>query len=470
MTSPTREDREADLLDEAIVAVLAEEIPPGPPPSVALNLAVAGSRPAIGASSTPRRVRSRAFAWWGAASVLLGGVLLWQLLDPRGGVALAEVAEAFHKAKSLQFRILMHGTAHSAGPDAAKWRTVAWIDGSWKAPGFRREVTFDHDGVPWMIETRDEARGITLELRLTQKEATLTDDGPPTAAELRQGLSSNLAMLEDWLQYGQVQQQLGARTLQGRDTVGLRVVYGERKADFWVDRRTRQIVRFQEPTAGEYDPEDDSLPKTAPPPGTEIVSREYGGWIWTDIVYDPPLDTAQYVLTPPEEYKVKRIRHRNPAEKDLLEWLEVFARVRGGMFTDTVNPPFSEDAEAYKKFHGKPADQRTDWEEKFHRDGPQKDDDSEKGDIPLKGGGNSVLVHFSLMHHDTWHYQGKGVRLGDARPAVCWYRPDGASAYRVVYGDLSVRDVAYGDLPKLRRAAETRGAIRSDDRPDDTAQ
>ena len=46
------------------------------------------------------------------------------------------------------------------------------------------------------------------------------------------------------------------------------------------------------------------------------------------------------------------------------------------------------------------------------------------------------------------HYVGKGVELGDADTAVFLYRPKGSDTYRVIYGDLSVKDSAPEDLPK----------------------
>jgi len=49
---------------------------------------------------------------------------------------------------------------------------------------------------------------------------------------------------------------------------------------------------------------------------------------------------------------------------------------------------------------------------------------------------------------------GEDVRLGDASKAVCWWKPAGSSVYRVVYGDLSIRDVAPGDLPPIPWLAE----------------
>lgn len=47
-----------------------------------------------------------------------------------------------------------------------------------------------------------------------------------------------------------------------------------------------------------------------------------------------------------------------------------------------------------------------------------------------------------------WGYAGKGVKLGDAATPIFWYQPKGSETYRVIYGDLSVKDIAPQDLPK----------------------
>ena len=50
----------------------------------------------------------------------------------------------------------------------------------------------------------------------------------------------------------------------------------------------------------------------------------------------------------------------------------------------------------------------------------------------------------------SFRYFGKGVKLGDKDAIVCWYKLKDAkdpNTYRVVYGDLSVKDVAAKDLP-----------------------
>ena len=53
-----------------------------------------------------------------------------------------------------------------------------------------------------------------------------------------------------------------------------------------------------------------------------------------------------------------------------------------------------------------------------------------------------------LQTLESWSYTGEGVKLGDASKAVFWYLPDGSDTYRVIYGDLSVKDVSEENLPK----------------------
>ena len=59
------------------------------------------------------------------------------------------------------------------------------------------------------------------------------------------------------------------------------------------------------------------------------------------------------------------------------------------------------------------------------------------------------FIFFKLLKAENdWHYVGKNVKLGDSESPVCWYRPKDSETYRVIYGDLSVKDVAPANLPK----------------------
>ena len=53
-----------------------------------------------------------------------------------------------------------------------------------------------------------------------------------------------------------------------------------------------------------------------------------------------------------------------------------------------------------------------------------------------------------LETEGKYHYAGKGVKLGDADKVIFWYQPKDSTTYRVIYGDLSVKDVSPENLPK----------------------
>ena len=53
-----------------------------------------------------------------------------------------------------------------------------------------------------------------------------------------------------------------------------------------------------------------------------------------------------------------------------------------------------------------------------------------------------------IMGLENQHYAGNGVKLGEADKAIFWYQPEGSETYRVIYGDLSVKDITPENLPK----------------------
>ena len=53
-----------------------------------------------------------------------------------------------------------------------------------------------------------------------------------------------------------------------------------------------------------------------------------------------------------------------------------------------------------------------------------------------------------LEARSEFQYSGNGVKLGDAEKAIFWYQPKGSETYRIIYGDLSVKDVSAEELPK----------------------
>jgi len=59
-----------------------------------------------------------------------------------------------------------------------------------------------------------------------------------------------------------------------------------------------------------------------------------------------------------------------------------------------------------------------------------------------------MFIRFFNVHGEgQWYYAGDGVKLGDASKAIFWYQPKDSEIWRVIYGDLSVKDVNEEDLP-----------------------
>ncbi len=71
----------------------------------------------------------------------------------------------------------------------------------------------------------------------------------------------------------------------------------------------------------------------------------------------------------------------------------------------------------------------------------------EKTELGMKYA-RGMLFFQALNRQGAWCYTGKGIKLGDADKAVFWYQPQGSKTYRVIHGDLSVKDMAAEDLPK----------------------
>ncbi|HUT24246.1 MAG TPA: hypothetical protein VM492_07900, partial [Sumerlaeia bacterium] len=75
-----------------------------------------------------------------------------------------------------------------------------------------------------------------------------------------------------------------------------------------------------------------------------------------------------------------------------------------------------------------------------------------------------AMFAMQMKPENDFHYAGDGVRLGDAETPICWWKPSAQeaseesktfrtwtpgdpNAYRVIYGDLSIRDVNASQLP-----------------------
>jgi hypothetical protein len=156
-------------------------------------------------------------------------------------------------------------------------------------------------------------------------------------------------------------------------------------------------------------------------------------FVCTDFEFDVVLDKSLFSMEIPEGYSAlpkAALSLTGSTEQDLVETLRVWAEI----ILDGVFPKdFS--TQAYMGDVPKMRELASQHSQEQNR---------EYGLKMARG-----FIFFKLLKAENdWHYVGNGVKLGDAESEVCWYRPDGSETYRVIYGDLSVKDVAPENLPK----------------------
>jgi outer membrane lipoprotein-sorting protein len=214
--------------------------------------------------------------------------------------------------------------------------------------------------------------------------------------------------LPDW-----IRKPLGEKVMDGRRLVGYRLTGRGMILDLWGDPKTGMPVRIE---------------------SSEPANPNQKPRIWSDFVFDADLDESLFSMKPPAGYKVQKLAVTvdvSPAEeKDLIETLRRYARLRGGALPDQL------DVMAFAKLF------QEDWA-KSHpmKDGsPSEEERQEQLNGMLKFVRGLSFAFEQLPRAADAHYAGKGVKVGAADTPVFWYRPGSAKRYRVIYADLSVRE------------------------------
>lgn len=153
---------------------------------------------------------------------------------------------------------------------------------------------------------------------------------------------------------------------------------------------------------------------------------------FTGFEFDEVLDESLFSMDIPEGYSTmpKAMLSLTGAEQDLVEALRQWAEsILEGVFPkDFSSQAFMDDMPKVRKRIAQAKKEGTD-------EGPWK---------MMRG----FMFYKNLKPENDWHYVGKDVKFGDAESPVCWYRPTDSETYRVIYGDLSIKDVAPENLPE----------------------
>jgi hypothetical protein len=326
---------------------------------------------------------------------------------------------------------------------------------TYRLPGLTRSVLRDvwrgggADQSYEDVTITDGVRGRSIELYPEKKQATITDRDPMPASHFKGApFGQFLKILREgnleWVE--RLTLSTGNVVNIFRSTVRDENNDRYRSQDFWIDAKSKRLVaiNFNGSDGEFYNPEKDPLRNN--PVGKDPDPRGWShrGTMLRDIVFDAKVDDSLFSLKAPEGYSVKHERASHVTEQEMLDCLGVFVEFNDRAFPHEAFP-------AHHNFDkkdaalGKPASQQTAIEKKY----VAMSDRYVWMGTPF----DFFRARFSVTNdfvEDSFRYLGKGVKLGEKDRIVCWYKlknAKDANTYRVVYGDLSVKDVAAKDLP-----------------------
>jgi outer membrane lipoprotein-sorting protein len=326
----------------------------------------------------------------GGLSWFLGG-----LLPVRTTLAFAEVAEVLRDAHTLAYRVQIEAT----DPDGKKQTTT--MKYFFKEPGRMRGESTDGK----LIAVFDQKKNKALFLDPKARMALLTDgfkpEGKESADEFPLMVTEQLRKLVE-----KKGEPVGKKTIGDVEARGFRVKEDGRDLTVWADPKTRQPLLVET---------------------TVRVQKVEARITLSDFELNPKLDDSLFSLEPPEGYRLTKLK-TGPAkpENDVARLLRAYAEAAGGAF-----PPRLDDWGAYEKA----------WKDRKFK-GPA---DPEMVELV------QVLVRvnlFLLKVKGAYGYRADGVKLGDREQIVFWYKPEGATKYRAVFGDLHTADVSADQLPE----------------------
>lgn len=331
-----------------------------------------------------------------AAVLIIGVVLFTQLIVV--SPSFAEVVKPILNAQTMIYDFLIGGEdSHIVMHDIVSGSRI------------RRNVS-NMPNVTMIVDT-DTARMLHLD---NQKMEALYFD---TTGPMQRGTRGYLKFLRQVIRDLQenpefAPRKLGTKTIDGRKMIGYAVGDEHKGLEVWADTKTALPVLIKITF------------------GKEVT-------ILKNFEFDVPVADSLVSTEVPAGYKLVEKQNdffKDISEQDFINGLKVWVE----LFRDGTFPP-SITGDKYIELMPQ-------LEAAVAKLNLSEEEAEAYGTSFVKG--MMFMKMFYANGSGTWHYAGKGVKLGDGRKAIFWYRPKGSQTYRVVYGDLSVKDIAPENLPK----------------------
>ena len=336
-------------------------------------------------------MKNRMTQFTSAAAILIVSAIIFSLsVSP--SVTFADIIKPFMEAETFAFDLFIGG---EGGPSMHE---------RVKGNRYRRTVS----NMPNIALIIDADAGQLLRLDTAGKTASLVDIAGP----IKKHAQDYIALVRDSIQRQMADANVEPEEdselqIDGRKTIEYSIGDASERVTIVADAKTGQLLQI------------------------EMES----GHILKNFEFDIEISDQEVSLDPPAGYTMQQTQmdFSNLSEKDLVEGLRVWAKYLGeGTFPSELSKrAYMENIPLLRQ-------------SLKNQSVPLAEADK-YGKYYMQSMFFLQTIHFGPS---DWKYVGADVKLGDAETAVFWYQPEGSDNYRVIYGDLSVKDVAPADLPK----------------------
>lgn len=392
--NPSR-DKER-VVNEAVRAIREIHVPQGPPAKVVESVLAAGNREQNRFEKGGTKI-NRIMKIAAVILVVVGiGVVIALLTQGNGGasIAWADVQARIRSISAIQYTMIEYLLTED-GQEQFMKETNVMEDPLGRT---RREIIRTGiGGSDWNVIIQDNQSGKTLALDTKSKKAALIVfskwQHPLDSLSFKERLRDTL---------DQAHIELGEKTIDTIMAKGYRVEgtnpSGDYYVDYWVNAETAEPIIVESV-------------KTLGPKKFRSVH--------TDFEFDIYLEESLFSTIPPAGHTVEKqtIEPLRPTADDVVFVLRVWSQKGNELFPDSLRLGDLMAGIPEKEF---------------------------VAEIDV----NRINGTIALLMEPSAHYAGKGVEFGDAQKAIFWYKPKGSEKYKVIYGDLSIKELAEADLPK----------------------
>jgi outer membrane lipoprotein-sorting protein len=311
--------------------------------------------------------------------------------------AYAEVVSRLQNARTLLYKVI---TPSNTGGGTVE------VEFAFKEPGYLRSTTADG-----FVTIMDGSQGRGMSILPPRRQyidmefSNVPDDPASDPFVVVEKLRSLPARADE---------TLGIEQIDGQSVQGYRVIDEDTVTTVWIEPKGKKLVQV------------------------EIVFTGAAGMnkTMTDFEFDTVLADSLFSLTPPEGYTPVEVQAdaSTLGEEDLIEFLRMWSSwTKDGTFPPNISGPELAKISMDMAREGRFTETQT--------------SEQQRSADAVKMYRGMMFVN-QLPAASNWRYAGENVKSGDAQTPIFWYRPEGSPTYRVLYGDLSIRDVPPEGIPK----------------------